>query len=80
MKLGYSSGQKNSKKYYFITLNNNGVRDEIVSDLFHISVEEYIDILHAAGGYAEDDRGYIFNSEEEVVNSIVMLKVLLYEP
>ena len=80
MKLDYSFGNKNNKNYYFVTLNNRGLSDEIVSDLFNVSLEEYVDILKAMGAIEEDSRGYIFNTVEEVTSAIVTLKMFLNEP
>jgi len=80
MKLWYDFEKKNGKKYYFITLNNIGLRDFEVSSLFKVALDEYIQILTAAGGYEEDNRGYIFNNVEDVENAVVTLKILLEEP
>lgn len=80
MKLGFDSEKKNGKKYYFITLCNRGFRDDEVSTLFKITLDEYVEILTATGGYKEDGRGYIFNDVEDVENAIVTLKILLEEP
>ena len=75
--LSYSSESKNGKNYFYITRYNIGVKDKKIADLFNISLEEYIEILIATGGYKDDNRGYIFNTEEEVMNAIVTLKILL---
>ena len=80
MKLQYSSEVKNGKKYYFITLNNMGLTDKVVSKLFHVTLKEYLDIIIAMGGYEEDNRGYIFDTEEEIINAVVTLKMFLNEP
>jgi hypothetical protein len=80
--LGYSTCKKNNKTYYFITLNHNGLglQDEIVSDLFNVTTEEYVEILTTTGGRKEDNRGYIFDTIEGVELAIVSLKMLLTEP
>jgi len=80
LKLSFAKEIKNNKSYYFITLNNRGLPDEKVSDLFHITLEEYEEILIATGGYSEDERGYIFSSIEDIENALTTLKILLDEP
>jgi len=80
LKLNYAKEIKNNRVYYFIALDNMGLCDEVVSNLFHITLKEYTEILIATGGYSEDDRGYVFNSIEDVENALTTLKILLDEP
>lgn len=78
MQLGYNKDVDNhGKEFYFITINNRGYTDEMVSYLLRISLDEYIDILLVNGGYKNEHKGYIFKEKENVETTLVTLKILI---
>jgi len=77
MNIGYNKDVDKGKEFYFITINNRGFSDEEVSQLLHISFDEYVEILLINGGYKYHNKGYIFNEKENVETALVTLKILI---
>jgi predicted transcriptional regulator len=80
MKIGYDYLNKNNKIYYYITLNDRGMKDEKISKFFNIPFEDYINILENTKGYKINDIGYVFDTIEDVESAIVTLKMFYDEP